>query len=82
MTKMQCPKCGAEVPAEDGWAKAAISTTIAAAAVTDMATQIRCPSCQVVFAQSDVIFSGVSPAKPRPILVWVLVVALFLWAIY
>ena len=82
MARMRCPKCGSEVPSEDGWAKAALSTTIAAPAVTDMATQVRCPRCQVVFAQSDVLYAGAStPRYLRP-LAWVSTFAVLAWALY
>ena len=54
MAKVICPRCEAEVSTSDGWASAAVSTTIAAPAVPDMATQVRCPNCQYVFADSEV----------------------------
>ena len=82
MAKMRCPKCGSEVPSEDGWAKAALSTTIAAPAIPDMATQIRCPSCQAVFAQSDVIYAGASGAHRFRTIAWVGIFVAVAWVLY
>jgi ribosomal protein S27E len=82
MAKIKCPKCGSEVPAEDGWAKAALSTTIAAPAVPDMATQVRCPSCQVVFAQSDVIYAGASATHRLRTIAWVGIFVAVAWVLY
>ncbi len=82
MAKMLCPKCGSAVPSENGWAKAALSTTIAAPAVPDMATQVRCPSCQVVFAQSDVLYAGASAPRYLRILTWIGTFAVLAWVLY
>ena len=82
MAKMLCPKCGSEVPSENGWAKAALSTTIAAPAVPDMATQVRCPSCQVVFAQNDVLYAGASAPRYLRRLAWVGAFAVLVWVLY
>ena len=82
MAKMRCPKCGSDVSSEDGWAKAALSTMIPAPAISDMASQVRCPSCQVVFAQTDVLYTGASaPRYLRP-LAWVSVFAVLAWVLY
>lgn len=82
MAKMQCPKCGSAVAFENGWAKAALSTTIAAPAVPDMATQVRCQVCQSVFAQSDVIHQSTGWSRRTSVLVWVSIFAAIAWAIY
>ena len=82
MAKMRCPKCGSEVPSKDGWAKAALSTTIAAPAIPDMATQVRCPSCQAVFAQSDVIYAGTSGTHRFRTIASVGIVVAVAWVVY
>ena len=82
MAKMRCPKCDAEVPMEEGWAKAALSTTIAAPAVPDMATQVRCLNCQAVFAQSDVLNTGAAAAGHWRLVAWVGMLAVLAWVLY
>jgi ribosomal protein S27E len=54
MAKITCPRCETKVSTSGGWASAAVSATIAAPAVPDMATQVRCPNCHYVFAESEV----------------------------
>jgi len=57
MPDLQCPKCNFRFPAEGGghrFAQVALSTLMAAPAVPDMATQVRCPNCQAVFSEGDV----------------------------
>ena len=50
MAKLTCPKCG-NLCTDDGWAKAAMTVLSQAPAVPDMATQVRCPQCQHIFAE-------------------------------
>ena len=70
MATLKCPKCDSKFSVEDGWAKAAVSTLIAAPAVRDMATQVRCPTCRHLFAESDVShLRSPWPAKLGPVLV-------------
>ena len=54
MAKLQCPKCDCKFEADSGFAKTAVSMLIPAPAVPDMATQVRCPGCQHLFADGDV----------------------------
>ena len=82
MVKMLCPRCGSEVPTEDGWAKAELSTMIPAPAIPDMASQVRCPSCKTVFAQSDVIYAGASAVPYRRGLAWIGILAVLAWVLY
>mgnify|MGYP000952805391 CR=1 FL=1 len=49
MAKLVCPQCGSELSSPETWAKAALATLMAAPAVQDMATQVRCPTCQQLF---------------------------------
>jgi uncharacterized C2H2 Zn-finger protein len=54
MATLKCPRCDAEFPGGEGWAQSAVSTLIAAPAVRDMATQVRCPKCHHFFAGDDI----------------------------
>ena len=54
MAQVACPRCETRFTVAGGWAAAAVATLVAAPAVPDMATQVRCPHCQFVFAASDV----------------------------
>ena len=79
MANVVCPRCGTEVATTNGWMAAALSTTIAAPAVPDMATQVRCPNCRTLFAASDVRHTRSSRRGLRH-LPWVLsVLALLAW---
>ncbi len=71
MAKVTCPRCETEVSTSGGWASAAVSTTIAAPAVPDMATQIRCPNCHHVFTESEVRHNRAPYLKARH-LAWAL----------
>ena len=81
MANQECPKCGAHFPVTDNWAKGAVSLLIAAPAVPDMATQVRCPNCNYVFAESEVRHLGSSASRGLIILL-ALFVALLIWAVY
>jgi len=57
MSDLQCPKCDFRFPAEGRghrFAQVALSTLMAAPAVPDMATQVRCPNCHALFSEGDV----------------------------
>lgn len=57
VSTLQCPRCDFKFPdggSGDNWAKVAVSTLIAAPAVPDMATQVRCPNCHHLFAEGEV----------------------------
>jgi uncharacterized C2H2 Zn-finger protein len=53
MSTLTCRRCETVFPEHDGSAKVAESTLIAAPAVPDMATQVRCPKCGYVFPESE-----------------------------
>jgi ribosomal protein S26 len=53
MASLRCPHCDAPMPDQRTWAEAALSTLVAAPAVSDMATQRRCDNCGRVSAASD-----------------------------
>jgi len=82
MENQECPKCGAHFPTNDGWAKNALSTLSPFPAVRDMATQVRCPKCGHVFAESDVSYSRPPLPMGLKILLTLLGVGVLIWAIY
>lgn len=53
MATLRCPHCGRPVESERTWAQAAVATLVAAPAVPDMATQVRCTACGRLSAASD-----------------------------
>ena len=80
MAEQTCPKCGTAFPLAEGWAKAALSLTIQAPAVRDMATQVRCPNCGHVFADSEVRHLQTPRLKALAIL-GIAAVAFLAWAL-
>jgi DNA-directed RNA polymerase subunit RPC12/RpoP len=80
MANQECSKCGARFSSSDDWAKSALSTLMPAPAVRDMATQLRCPECGHVFAESEV--SHLRPPLPLwlKLLLPLLVAGLLIWA--
>ena len=63
MVYQECPKCGTKFATGSGWANTAISTLMIAPAVPDMATQVRCPQCGHLFAESEVRYLRSSRSK-------------------
>jgi hypothetical protein len=82
MEEQTCPKCGTKFPTGDGWAKTAVSLTIAAPAVPDMATQVRCPHCHHLFADGEVRHLAASRPKVSRALVILACLTFVAWAIY
>ncbi len=81
MTKLKCPYCGNDVGSRRTWAQAAVSALMAAPAVPDMATQVRCPHCGRVSAASD-LRPGTADRFTKPHLaLWIVGVALAAWAV-
>jgi len=80
MAKQTCPKCGTEFPMSEGWARAAVSVLIPAPAVPDMASQVRCPHCQHLFADGDVRHLA-PPSRTSRVLVILVFFGLFIWAV-
>lgn len=82
MATLKCPKCGSDVPAGGGWARAAVSLLVAAPAVPDMASQVRCPQCGHRFADGDIshLRAGSAGRTSR----WLAAAALAFaaWAVY
>ena len=82
MADQECPKCGAKFPASEDWAKNAMATLIIAPAVPDMATQVRCPQCQHLFAESEVRYQRSSGVRGSAVALWLLGAGLLILAIY
>jgi uncharacterized C2H2 Zn-finger protein len=80
MAMQECPRCGARFSAHDGWAKVALSTLMIAPAVPDMATQVRCPRCQYLFAEGEVRYSR-SRGLKGVLILCVLGAAVLLWTL-
>jgi uncharacterized C2H2 Zn-finger protein len=78
MAKLQCPKCDCKFEANGGFAQTAVSMLIPAPAVPDMATQVRCPSCQHLFADGDVRYLA-KPFSKGALVVALLVAAAFVY---
>jgi len=83
MAWLKCPHCGASLPSQRTWAQAAVSTLIAAPAVPDMATQVRCDKCGRLSAASDLRYTAAEGLKASRLLLWLvaiaLVVCVFMW---
>jgi len=82
MASLSCPHCGAVLPSERTWAQAAVSTLIAAPAVPDMATQVRCSSCGRISAASELRHTIADRFNPWGAILWVLAVVLLTWALW
>jgi uncharacterized C2H2 Zn-finger protein len=80
MEDEECPKCGARFPVADAWGKNALSILVAAPAVQDMATQVRCPQCGHVFCEREVRHLHPSP-KGLTILLALLGASILIWAV-
>lgn len=61
MPARSCPRCGSAVLSGDGLAQSAVALLMPAPAVSDMATQQRCPHCQHLFAAGDVRYQDAAP---------------------
>jgi hypothetical protein len=82
MAAQTCPKCGTQFPTSEGWAKSAVSVLIAAPAVPDMATQVRCPHCHHLFADGEVRHLASSPPKASRVLFILAFFGLVVWAVF
>jgi len=82
MADQECPKCGARFAVADAWAKGALSLLSAGPAVRDMATQVRCPTCGHVFADSEVRYLHSSGAKALIVVLALMAAGILIWAVY
>lgn len=81
MAVQECPKCGARFTDPDGWAKVMLSTLMIAPAVPDLATQVRCPRCHYLFAESEVRYSR---SRGYSLVLWILLalgLSILAWAL-
>ena len=82
MALLECPKCGTRFPTDNDWAKSAVSTLVVAPAVQDMATQVRCPKCHHLFAESEVRYSRAPWSKGLSVSVALVGAIVIIWAVY
>jgi ribosomal protein S27E len=82
MAEQTCPKCGSKIPTSEGWAKATVSLLIPAPAVPDMATQVRCPHCQHLFAEGEVRYLSSSDSRFSRVLAIIVVAVVLGYAVY
>jgi hypothetical protein len=47
-----------------------------------MATQVRCPKCQYLFGEGEVRHLDTLRSSGSAVAIWLLVAAVFVWAIY
>ena len=81
MASPKCPHCGASLPSQRTWTQVAVSTLIAAPAVPDMATQVRCDKCGRLSAASDLRHTAAGGFKTTHWLLWLVGVACFVWLV-
>ena len=85
MSALRCPKCDFKFSDGGGgesWAKVAVSTLMAAPAVPDMATQVRCPNCHHLFTEGDVRYLRSTWPGRRTAWLAIMGVALVAWLVY
>jgi len=82
MATLVCPHCGAPVPSDGSWAQVALAALIAAPAVPDMATQVRCPSCSRVFAASELRHKAADRFHVPGRVLLVLALVVLVWAAF
>ena len=81
MARLRCPHCGNPIASERTWAQAAVSTLMAAPAIPDMATQVRCASCGRVSAASDLRADAADKFTTAHRVLWILGAAFVVWAV-
>lgn len=81
MATLKCPHCGKPMASERTWAQAAMSTLMAAPAIPDMATQVRCPNCGRVSAASELRADGAGPFTKAHVALWLGGLAVVVWAV-
>jgi hypothetical protein len=69
------------MPGERSWAQTIVATLVAAPAVPDMATQLRCPACGRVSAASDLRHVTADRFRVPMRVLLVLGVLALLWAV-
>ena len=71
MESPKCPHCGAQLPIKRSWSQVVVSTLMAAPAIPDMSTQVRCDSCGQVSAASELRYTVADQIRIH----WLLLVA-------
>ena len=82
MATIKCPKCDSKFSADGGYAQSALSTLIPAPAVPDMATQVRCPQCQYLFAEGEVRYLRSTGSRGLNALLLLIGVAVVVWLLF
>jgi endogenous inhibitor of DNA gyrase (YacG/DUF329 family) len=81
MATLKCPHCGSPIESGRTWAQAAVSTLMAAPAIPDMATEVRCPKCGRVSAASDLRAETADRFAKAHVGLWLVGVVVLIWAV-
>lgn len=82
MASLLCLHCGAAMPNQRTWAQVAVSTLIAASAVPDMATQVRCSKCGRISAANELRYTVAARFNRTRLVLWVLAAAFLAWVLW
>ena len=81
MATLKCPHCGNPIASERTWAQAAVSTLMAAPAIPDMATEVRCAKCGRISAASDMRTDTADNLTKPHLVLWIVGVVVVVWAV-
>ena len=81
MATLTCPHCGSPIASERTWAQAAVSTLMAAPAIPDMATEVRCAKCGRISAASDMRTDTADNLTKPHLVLWIVGVVVVVWAV-
>ena len=81
MSTLKCPHCGSPIESGRTWAQAAVSTLMAAPAIPDMATEVRCPKCGRVSTARDVRTETADQFAKAHLGLWLVGVVVLIWAV-
>ena len=76
---LRCPHCGSPVKSERTWAQAAVATLMAAPAIPQMATQVRCTACGRLSTASDLRIDAADKFTKPHLALWIVGLALLVW---
>lgn len=79
MESPRCPHCGAPLPVKRSWSQVAVSTLMAAPAIPDMSTQVRCASCGRVSAASELRYTAADQFRLHWVLLGAAAVGFAAW---
>lgn len=81
MATLKCPHCGGSIESGRTWAQAAVSTLMAAPAIPDMATEVRCSKCGRVSAASNLRTETADQLAKPHLGLWIVGVVVLVWAV-